>query len=289
MLVHDKSGDCCLFYDRTIPSVVGWTRDLPWLYPQLPSLLAQNAKTFHARVGLYHEQDLPYMATIRRRQRRLRPSSSSSPQTTKTATITYARDGNSSNNAKKKRNQPNATNYVLPNGLLIYYPAHALAVFATLDRITSCHRCREECGCYCTSHVPEAGKRPSSYPWPRKLSSNHQRYRRDPTWIMSRIIHPTWFEEIYVSKYVSTVKWKAFVKVGGNTAYIRTTTWRLNFWVHTFQKKYDKPMMICFRVGFKGRLCCYDVVYTQTWISCWPDVGFLAPFDCIVRKDTTPC
>ncbi len=66
---------------------------------------------------------------------------------------------------------------------------------------------------------------------------------------------------------------------------------------HTFQKRYDKPMTICFRGLLRPTLLQSYVVFIRDGlyaavdimlesnldVAVGPDLGFLAPFDCMVR------
>jgi hypothetical protein len=274
------SGYCCHVYDRAIPAVVGVTRDaLGPYYPTIPSLDQLPQPYNRTASKLFREVDLPYISTLdeqilhvpKKTDADAEPNSDAATNTT-TANVTT-----SANSLYETLLQMNC----LPTKQCSFC-------------YSSCDRCMEECRCYCKSicntFVPPL-------PIGKQVTVRPPRYRRDPTRLIPRIIHQTWYEEIEAKKYPTTGRLRESFRQSGWEYRFYTDEMAADFLSTHFpaevRQAYDALLPGAFRADLfrYGVLLVHGGVYADVDILLESnldavidsDVGFMTPFDSMVR------
>lgn len=165
----DASGYCCSVLDVTQePRLVMLTRHPILPYQTLPSE-SQLARPYNAETGHVDEDDLPFVATIRERVHKRPPDSPATPNFFETL----------------------LSNECLPDD-------EPCSKCLRNKSGANCKTCAGVCGCYCKMlcRDPVAPKFVS-----KELIVTPPAYHRDPSRLIPRIVHQTWFEKLSVDKY----------------------------------------------------------------------------------------
>jgi Glycosyltransferase sugar-binding region containing DXD motif len=165
----DASGFCCSVLDITQePRLVMLTRHPILPYQTLPTE-SQLARPYNAETGHVDEDDLPFVATIRERVHKRPPDSPATPNFFETLL----------SNECLPDDEPCSKCLRNKNG-------------------ANCKTCAGVCGCYCKMlcRDPVAPKFVS-----KELIVTPPAYHRDPSRLIPRIVHQTWFETLTVDKY----------------------------------------------------------------------------------------
>lgn len=163
---------CCSISDPIQHSPVMMTKHLILPYQILPDAL-HLPKPLNAEAGHYEEDDLPYISTITEIVHTLPEEQQQTPRLT-----------------------PNFFDILLQNDCL---PSDKKCSDCLRDKKgANCQKCAAACPCYCKTlcHIPVEEK------WITKsLTVRPPLYARDPSRLIPRIVHQTWFEDVTPEKY----------------------------------------------------------------------------------------
>ncbi len=263
-LCPKESGYCCHIHDRDIPAVVAITRHslLPYQLLPLPNQLAKP----YNESGSYEVEDLPYISTIRDREIR-QPASA-------------------------RQNQSSAFDFLssrrcLPSEECVY-------CLRTAFQVNACILCRKHCDCYCKTlcQIPKPNPHVGKH-----IFITPPEYRRDPSRLIPRIVHQTWFEEIKVDKYPYTARMVESFRQSGWEYRFYTDDTAASFLSTHFPPEVRQVYDALLPGAFKADLFRYCVLLihgglyadvdillaSNLDVAIDPDVGFIAPIDSLVR------
>lgn len=159
-------------------------------------------------------------------------------------------------------------------------------------RGASCKSCRSLCHCYCKA-LCNPDERPRSRHIAKKLIVMPPPYKRDPTRIIPRIVHQTWFEQLSPTKYPNMSRLvQSFVRSGWEYKFY-TDAQAGDFLTEHFPKEIREAYDALRPGAFKADLFRYCVllihggVYADVDIqlesaldlAIAPDIGFMVPID----------
>jgi Glycosyltransferase sugar-binding region containing DXD motif len=156
----------------------------------------------------------------------------------------------------------------------------------------TCHSCGSYCHCFCKA-LCNPDERPHTRHVAKKLTVTPPPYRRDPTRLIPRIVHQTWFEELTPSKYPNMSRLvQSFVRSGWEYKFYSDD--QAGAFLSTHFPKEIREAYDALRPGaFKADLFRYCVllihggVYADVDIqleaaldlAVAPDIGFMVPID----------
>ena len=255
----DLSGFCCTISDTVNKTPVLLTKSLLYPYQLLPEL-SELPTPYNAEAGHYDEEDLPFIATIREKTHE-RPD----------GLIT-----------------PNFFETLLQNDCL---PSSDDCAKCLRDKTGSdCKKCSDVCSCFCKSfcRVPVEEK------FIRKeLFVKPPSYSRDPTRLVPRIIHQTWFEEVDEEKYPNMSRFIESFKQSGWEYRFYTDDDAANFLSTHFPPEVRQAYDSLIPGAFKADLFRYCVLLVHGGIyadmdiilesnldfAVSGDIGFMVPVD----------
>lgn len=263
-----ESGYCCHIYDRELAAIVATTR-----HSLLPSLMLPSwdrlVKPYN-QSGTYDIEDLPFISTVREKQLPLLIAHRSFPSNTTSAYDILS-----------KRN-------CLPSIDCIY-------CLRTAYEANACTVCRKNCTCYCKTMCKI---QISPKPIGPTFRITPPVYRRDPTRLIPRIVHQTWFEAMDADKYPHTSRFVESFKQSGWEHRFYTDDAAAAFLTTHFPPEVKQAYDALLPGAFQADLFRYCVLlihgglYADVDIllesnldaAIGPDVGFVAPIDCLVRS-----
>jgi hypothetical protein len=258
------TGFCCHIYDTAIPTVVMMTR-----YPLLPYQLLpsfdQLPKPYNAAAAnLYsYQDDLVYISTIR--EERVLPKPNLFPAT------------------------PNFFEILLQNDCLPSDQKCA-SCLRNKGRGANCQTCLDMCPCYCKT-LCQVSVPPK---WVAKeIVVTPPMYTRDPSRLVPRIVHQTWFEVVQKEKYPNMSRLIESFRQSGWDYRFYTDDMAANFLSTHFPPEVRQAYDALRPGAFKADLFRYCVllihggVYadmdvmleSNLDVAVGPDVGFLVPVD----------
>mmetsp|Transcript_77505 Transcript_77505/g.116500 ORF Transcript_77505/g.116500 Transcript_77505/m.116500 type:complete len:750 (-) Transcript_77505:356-2605(-) len=256
----EPNGFCCSIFDPIEHTPIMVTKHLLLPYQILPR--ANNLpKPLNAEAGHYEEEDLPFISTISEqiRPRPVDPVIS-----------------------------PNFFEILLQNDCL---PSDKQCSDCLRDKKgAKCKKCATVCPCYCKTlcHVPVEEKFIS-----KELTVRPPLYARDPSRLIPRIVHQTWFEDVTPEKYPNMSRLIESFKQSGWEYKFYTDDEAGNFLSTHFPPEIRQAYDALRPGAFKADLFRYCVllihggVYADMDImleanldlAVGPDVGFMVPQD----------
>mmetsp|Transcript_27551 Transcript_27551/g.66995 ORF Transcript_27551/g.66995 Transcript_27551/m.66995 type:complete len:759 (+) Transcript_27551:85-2361(+) len=256
----ESNGFCCSIVDPKTESTMMITKHLVLPHQTIP-YSKDLAKPLHAETGHYNEVDLPYISTI----------------------------------SEKVSERPHQT-MITPNFFEILsqkdcLPADKRCMDCLKNRMGgNCRRCKSFCQCYCKAlcHTPIPEKFIS-----KQLTIRPPQYARDPSRLIPKIIHQTWFENITSEDYPNMSRLIESFKQSG-WSYVFYTDRDIENFLSTHFPPEVRQAYDALRPGsFKADLFRYCVllihggVYadmdilleTNLDLAIEPDIGFMVPED----------
>jgi len=257
----EPSGFCCSIFDPINFTPTMMTKHLLLPYQVLPPA-SDLPKPLHADSGEYDELDLPYISTI---SERVHPKPQDHTHLT-----------------------PNFFETLLQNDCL---PSDKKCSDCLRNKNgANCKSCASVCPCYCKAlcHVPVEEKFVS-----KSLVVSPPLYAKDPSRLVPRIIHQTYFEEVTTEKYPNMSRLIESFKQSGWHYKFYTDEMSLNFLSTHFPPEVREAYETLRPGAFKADLFRYCVllihggVYADMDImleanldiAVAPDIGFMVPQD----------
>ncbi len=228
----------------------------------------------------YRDEDLPYISTLRERSLSLHAQ----PNQT-----TLGRGHQKSPRTATKLFDIFSQRKCLPS-------KECIGCFRNTDFVASCETCRKQCGCYCKFLCKISLPPP---PVTKEIIVRPPRYSRDPTRrrLIPRMVHQTWFEEINVQKYPNTGRLVESFRQSGWEYRFYTDDMMATFLTTHFPPEVRQAYDDLIPGAFKADLfrCCVLLIHGGLYADVdillesnldaviGSDVGFLAPFDSMVR------
>jgi len=257
----EPNGFCCNIYDPITYSPTMMTKHLLLPYQILPPP-SNLPKPLNHVTGHFEEDDLPYISTISQQVHK-----KSKDQTLLT---------------------PNFFEMLLQNDCL---PSSAICSNCLRNKKgADCNRCASECPCYC--HALCHGSVEEKFV-SKSLVVSPPIYAKDPTRLIPRIVHQTYFELITPENYPNMSRLMESFKQSGWQYKFYTDEMSLNFLSTHFPPEIRDAYETLLPGAFKADLFRYCVllihggVYadmdimleTNLDLAVGPDIGFMVPHD----------
>jgi len=257
----EPNGFCCSIYDPITYSPVMMTKHLLLPYQVLPST-SGLPKPLNAKAGHFEEEDLPYISTISERiHKRLQEQTLITPNFFETL----------------------LQNDCLPSG-------KECSDCLRNKKGSNCKICASACPCYCKAlcHIQVEEKFVS-----KSLVVNPPLYAKEPSRLIPRIVHQTYFETVTPEKYPNMSRLIESFKQSGWEYNFYTDEMSLNFLRTHFPPEVRQAYETLRPGAFKADLFRYCVllihggVYADVDImleanldlAVGPDIGFMVPQD----------
>mmetsp|Transcript_27899 Transcript_27899/g.67591 ORF Transcript_27899/g.67591 Transcript_27899/m.67591 type:complete len:833 (-) Transcript_27899:678-3176(-) len=256
----EPNGFCCSIYDPIAHSPVMMTKHMLLPYQVLPSA-SDLPKPINAEAGHFDEEDLPYISTI--------------------SEIVHPKP-------EEPLLTPNFFETLLQNDCL---PSDKKCSDCLRNKQgANCRHCASVCPCYCKTlcHIPVEDKFVS-----KSITVKPPLYARDPSRLIPRIIHQTFFEDVTTEKYPNMSRLVESFKQSGWVYRFYDDDTSLNFLSTHFPPEVRQAYEALRPGAFKADLFRYCVlliyggVYADVDImlesnldhAIGPDVGFMVPQD----------
>jgi hypothetical protein len=256
----EPNGFCCSVSDTVDHVAILMTKHTLLPYQVLPP--ASNLpKPYNAEAGHFDEEDLPYISSLRGKV--------NTPPVEPVLT-------------------PNLFEILLQNDCL---PSDQKCSDCLRNKKgANCQKCLSECPCYCKTlcHVPVEEKFIS-----KELTITPPLYARDPSRLIPRIIHQTWFEDVSKDKYPNMSRLIESFKQSGWEYKFYTDDAAGNFLSTHFPSEVREAYDALRPGAFKADLFRYcvllihggvyadmDIMLESNLDVCvGPDIGFMVPQD----------
>ena len=256
----EPNGFCCSVSDPIDHIPILMTKHILMPYQVLPPP-SDLPKPYNAEAGHYEEEDLPFISTI-------------------TETINTP--------PEVPLLTPNFFDILLQNDCL---PSDKKCSDCLRNKSgANCRTCADKCPCYCKTlcHIPVEQKFIS-----KELVVTPPRYSRDPSRLIPRIVHQTWFEDVDKEKYPNMSRLIESFKQSGWEYKFYTDDEAGNFLSTHFPSEVREAYDALRPGAFKADLFRYCVlmihggVYADMDImlesnldlAVAPDIGFMVPQD----------
>lgn len=254
-----ETGYCCQVFDPQSYAVILMTKHPLLPYQILPSLL-HLPEPYNAR-GVHNPEELPFIATVRE--------------------TLYTRP-------EEGLITPNFFETLMKNNCL---PSDLLCATCLRNKEgADCNKCLKACPCYCKTlcHVSVEQKFVS-----KQLTVSPPLFARDPSRLIPRIIHQTWFEDVTKDKYPNMSRLIESFKQSGWEYKFYTDEVAGEFLSTHFPPEVRQAYNALRPGAFKAdlfRYCAlliYGGVYSDMDVmlesnldaAVGPDVGFMVPID----------
>lgn len=256
----EPNGFCCSIFDPIAHSPVMMTKHMLLPYQVLPSA-SDLPRPLNAEAGHFDEEDLPYISTI--------------------SEVVHPKP-------EEPLLTPNFFETLLQNDCL---PSDKKCSDCLRNKQgANCRHCASACPCYCKTlcHIPVEDKFVS-----KSITIKPPLYARDPSRLIPRIVHQTFFEEVTTEKYPNMSRLVESFKQSGWVYRFYDDDTSLNFLSTHFPPEVRQAYEALRPGAFKADLFRYCVlliyggVYADVDImlesnldnAIGPDIGFMVPQD----------
>lgn len=251
----EPNGFCCSIVDPIGHAPVMMTKHLMLPYQILPDV-NHLPTPFNAEAGHYEEEDLPFISSVREVVHSL-PEGDTTPRLT-----------------------PNFFEILLQNDCL---PSDVKCSDCLRDkRGADCHKCASACPCYCKTlcHIPVEEKFIT-----KSLTVRPPLYARDPSRLIPRIVHQTWFEDVTPEKYPNMSRLIESFKQSGWEYKFYTDDESVNFLSTHFPPEIRQAYDALRPGAFKADLFRYCVLLIHGGVYADMDIMLEANLDLAVAND----